>query len=202
MSRSSIAVVRVCAAVFLTVLFAGTPVAAQAPAERGADDWTPARTPWGDPDLQGIWNSKTQTPLERPDQYADREFLTDEEVAQLEGDAQTALQEGSGYYLRAERPERGTVLDVEGAYNSVFASRATKVVGTKRTSLIVEPPDGKVPYTAEALERRAEAADARRAMAGRADGPEDRSSDRCLGMTFRALVRSAPSADSCSRPTR
>ena len=60
-------------------------VTQEPPASAGPDDgWVPARTPWGDPDLEGIWNSKTQTPLERPDRYAEREFLTDEEVATLE----------------------------------------------------------------------------------------------------------------------
>lgn len=138
----------------------------------------PPRTPWGDPDLQGIWNSKTQTPLERPDQYAGREFLTEEEVAALE--RQTFENPG-----RDERAERGTVADVEGAYNNIFSTFfATKVVATGRTSLIVNPSDGKIPYTAEARTRVADDAARRRATRDDATGPEDRPSDRCLGLTL------------------
>ena len=80
-----------------------------------ADDWTPPRTPWGAPDLQGVWDSKTQTPLERPDELADKAFLTEEEVAALE--KKTVESEG-----RDERAESGTVADVEGAYNNAFST--------------------------------------------------------------------------------
>jgi hypothetical protein len=161
----------------------------------GQDDeagWVVGRTPWGDPDLQGIWNSKTTTPLERPDEYEGREFLTDEEVAELEGAAQQRVQEGSGAGLASERAERGTATDVAGAYNSVFASRGTTVVRTGRTSLVIDPPDGKIPYSAEGLERvAAEVAYRKELMAAdlatlvyMAEGPEDRPNDRCLGFTL------------------
>ena len=142
------------------------------------DEWLPARTPWGDPDLGGIWNSKTQTPLERPDQYAEREFLTDEEVAALE--RQNLENPG-----RDERAEPGTVADVEGAYNNIFSSfYGATVVDTQRTSLIVDPPDGRIPYLPDARTRVADEAARRRAGREEADGPEDRPSDRCLGMTL------------------
>ena len=59
-------------------------VAPLAAAGQGTNGWTGPKTPWGDPDLQGIWDSKSTTPLQRPAQYADREFLTDEEIAALE----------------------------------------------------------------------------------------------------------------------
>jgi hypothetical protein len=142
----------------------------------------PPRTPWGDPDLQGVWNSKTQTPLERADKYGGREFLTDQEVAELE----KATIEDRG---RDKRSERGSVADVEGAYNNAFSSFwGTKVVRTKRTSLIVDPPNGKLPaLTPEATAR---VAAARRFVtfeggpAGRADNPEDRPSDSCPGITL------------------
>ena len=147
-----------------------------AEAESGdRDPWTPTETPWGDPDLQGIWNSKTQTPLERPDDDAGKEFLTAEEVSVLE---QQTL-EGPG---RDTRAEPGTVADVEGAYNNAFSTFfATKVVGTGRTSLIVDPPDGKIPYAPAARTRVDDAAAQRRATREVADGPEDRPADRCLG---------------------
>ena len=85
-------------------------------------------TAWGDPDLQGIWNGKTRTPLERPDEFADREFLTDEEVLALE--AKASAEPG-----RDARATRGSHEDVEGAYNDVFTERVSSVVRTKRTSL-------------------------------------------------------------------
>src|SRR5262245_33766122 len=88
------------------------------------------RMPWGDPDLQGVWSSRTLTPLQRPDKYAGREFLTDQEVVELE----KANVEDRG---RDKRAERGSVADVEGAYNNAFSSFwGNKVVRTKRTSLI------------------------------------------------------------------
>ena len=75
---------------------------------------TVAKTPWGDPDLQGIWSPGYYlTPLQRPNKYSGREFLTDEEVATLE--RQAAAAPG-----RNARLERGSVDDVEGAFNDAF----------------------------------------------------------------------------------
>jgi len=70
------------------------------------------RTPWGEPDLQGIWDHKITTPLERPAKFSDREFLTDEEVAALD-QASTALPVGKGRDVRAER---GSEVDVESDF--------------------------------------------------------------------------------------
>jgi hypothetical protein len=92
------------------------------------------KLPWGEPDLQGIWTDEYQIPLQRPAKYAGKEFFTDEERAAL--DAQRAKIE-----LRP-RQERGTERDVAGAYNQVFMS--IKRTG-RRTSLIVDPPDGRTP---------------------------------------------------------
>ena len=142
------------------------------------DTWTPAQTPWGDPDLQGIWNSKTQTPLERPDEHAGKEFLTAEEVSTLE----RQNLEAPG---RDTRAEPGTVADVEGAYNNAFSTFfATKVVETGRTSLVVDPSDGRIPYRPAARTRVDDEAAQRRAAREVADGPEDRPADRCLGFTL------------------
>lgn len=166
------------------------PVSALAQDDEGS--WAIGRTPWGDPDLQGIWNSKTTTPLERPDRFEGREYLTDEEISTLEGDAQRRFQEGDGAGLQDERGDRGTAVDVAGAYNSVFSSRGTTVVRTKRTSLVIDPPDGKIPYSAEGLERVAAEVAYRKELRAAdletlvymAEGPEDRPNDRCLGFTL------------------
>jgi hypothetical protein len=100
------------------------------------------KTPWGEPDLQGIWTDVYQTPLQRSPNNAGKEFFTAEEQAAL--DAQRSVIE-----LRP-RQEKGTERDVAGAYNSVFMS--VKPTG-RRTSLVVDPPDGRIPSTTEELQK-------------------------------------------------
>jgi hypothetical protein len=93
------------------------------------------KTPWGEPDLQGIWTDESDTPLQRPAKYANQEFFTEAQRAELD-------KERAALLGRDKRVERGTELDVAGAYNSVFMSM--KHTGA-RTSLIVDPPDGRIP---------------------------------------------------------
>ncbi len=101
-------------------------------------------TPWGDPDLQGIWTTETDTPLQRPARFKDKATLTEAERAEL--DTQRSALQG-----RDRRVERGTELDVAGAYSAVF--NTVKRTGA-RTSLIVDPPDGRIPpLTPEAQAR-------------------------------------------------
>ena len=104
------------------------PASAAAPA-------TVLKTPWGEPDLQGIWTDETDTPLQRPAKYANQEFFTEAQRSQLD-DARAAM------LARDRRLERGTARDVSGAYNSVFLS--VKRIGV-RTSLVVDPPNGQIP---------------------------------------------------------
>lgn len=175
----------------------GLMLAGQEPAAE-SDGWTPPRTPWCDPDLQGIWSpGYSLTPLERPARFEGREFLTDEEAAELEG-----AQEASPG--RDFRPEARTIADVEGAYNDAFTGRGDTVIWTGRTSLIVDPPNGEIPpLTPDARARgvrsgrRGGGARAARTAEGdsipyfvdvdssiRTNNPEDRPSDRCLGVTL------------------
>ena len=133
------------------------------------------RTAWGAPDLQGVWDFRTITPLQRPEQYGDREFLTREEAAVLE---QGAVDRDQRLLLaEARRTEAGGSV---GAYNNFWMDRGTRTIGTRRTSLIVDPPNGRMPEMSEAGQARAAARRERRADHP-ADSWLDRSTfDRCI----------------------
>jgi hypothetical protein len=104
------------------------------------------KTPWGEPDLQGIWTDETDTPLQRSPRFANQESYTEAQRAELDR-ARAAL------LRRDRRVERGTELDVAGAYNAVFTSQKRTGV---RTSLIIDPPNGRIPaMTPEAQQRAA-----------------------------------------------
>lgn len=146
------------------------------------------RTAWGEPDLQGIWAvGYVFTPLERPKELAGKTFLTDAEVEALERDHAKRFS-GDGAGGRA-RSERGSDEDLAGAYNQAFSKggKHERVIRTKRTSLIIDPPDGRIPpLTAEGQKRmasfRRNSEDESRA-AGASDHPESRpKSDRCFGV--------------------
>jgi hypothetical protein len=96
---------------------------------------SPLKTPWGEPDLQGIWTYEFDTPLQRLAKYASQEFFTEEQRAELD-------RERTAMLARDQRQERGSEMDVNRGYNSVFLS--VKRIST-RTSLIVDPPNGRIP---------------------------------------------------------
>src|SRR5215510_1641309 len=152
-----------------TVLFVATlavlPLSGQ---KQGA----PARTPDGQPDLQGVWGFATITPLERPNELAGKQFFTEKEAAEYEKE----------FLARNNRDRRDGAADadVSRAYNDFWWDSGNKVVPTRRTSLIIDPPDGKMPgLTPEAQKKAAERAEARRLHGY--DGPEDRPlQERCL----------------------
>ena len=129
----------------VVVLQLSVSVAGQAPAGETSAATGPApKTAWGHPDLQGIWLDEFDTPLERPTRYADKELFTAEERAE-----QDAVR--SGNVGRNRRVERGSQQDVAGAYNAVFTS--AKPTG-RRTSMVVEPANGRIPaLTPQAQER-------------------------------------------------
>lgn len=140
----------------LSVAPAQTPAPAKPKPAAAAKTW---RTPWGDPDLQGSWSNATTTPLERPAKYGGREFLTEQERA--EQDKDTAI--GTD-----RRSEPGSDADVNGAYNQFWWERGWS---DGRTSLVVDPPDGRIPPRTPAGQKRLEAAQ-RAAAIESFDGPE------------------------------
>jgi hypothetical protein len=133
------------------------------------------RDPQGRPDLQGIWSYATVTPLERPDALAGKAtFNSDEELAEFERSTVQARNHDN-------RSGAGTNADVSRAYNDFWWDRGTRVLG-RQTSLVVDPPDGRIPaLTPQAQQRQAQRAEARRAITTDADNPEDRSLwERCV----------------------
>jgi hypothetical protein len=128
------------------------------------------RTPDGQPDLQGVWATSTLTPLERSAEFAGKEFLTEQEAAEFE---KRTLNE-----INSDRRDGGADADLRRNYNEFWRDRGTTVVASRRTSIVIDPPDGKIPpFTAEA----------RRRQAGRGlNGPED------LALRIRCISRDLP----------
>lgn len=167
--------------VALVVSAAAVAVAGQsqtAAAARSAASPVP-RTPWGAPDLQGVWDFRNITPLERPTALAGKQVLTDEEAAEFEReeyrrqnrDLVDPKKGGAGYPPESQ----GGVVP----YNEFWYDRGTKMVGAKRTSLIVDPPDGQVPPLTPAAQQRV--ASRQQSRDRLAAGPEDRSLwERCI----------------------
>jgi hypothetical protein len=147
-----------------------------------AKPWRPPRTPWGHPDLQGVWDYRTLTPLERPTALSGKQFLTDEEAANFE------REENRRQNRDLIDPAKGGLQYPPGGvvpYNEFWYDRGNTVVESKRTSLIVDPPDGRLPPLTPEGQRRADAsaADDRETQLGhpRADSYEDRPlSERCI----------------------
>jgi hypothetical protein len=140
------------------VICALAPLAGQVkptPNRQASPTGTPT-TPWGEPDLQGLWSNKTITPLERPRELGTKEFYTEQEIAERERLA----------IVRATDEARGADAksDVAGAYNDFWWDRGTKDVLTRRTSLIISPPNGRIPWRPEVMTRNAERARVRDAM--------------------------------------
>jgi len=137
-------------------------------------NWTPPRTAWGDPDLQGQWNSQTSTPLERPltGPLAGKETVSDEEAETLET-------KHLGSFDNA--PQAGD----PGTYNAFWRDPGRALT---RTSLIVDPPDGRVPALTPEARTRAEAERADRSTRGPADTYEDMSSwTRCISRGWNGI---------------
>ena len=156
-----------------------------AAAQSGRESAAP-RTAHGHPDISGVWDFRTVTPLERPEEFADQEFLSEEEVAAY---AAERVQASNADLNREERKlettSRGQVngtresRDLALAYNDFWWDRGDSVVETRRTSLVVDPPNGRVPALTPAAEARA--AERLRINQRPSWGPEDRPlGERCI----------------------
>jgi hypothetical protein len=138
-----------------------TPTAA-APARPAAKPWTVPRTPWGDPDLQGIWNFATSTPLERPAAVGEKPVLSAAEAEEFE--------DKLAFDLTRDRRDGGNEADVRRAYNEHWMDpRRLQLLTDKRTSLIVDPPDGRIPPRVPLTPQRKQAAQDAAARAARFD---------------------------------
>jgi hypothetical protein len=132
-SMTRLAIAAAAGSAVISISIPGT--SAQTPATSGAAPASAVSTPWGEPDLQGIWTDESDTPLQRPAKYANQEFFTEAQRAELDR-LRSALPS------RDKRAERGTEADVAGAYNAVFTPM--KRTGA-RTSRIADPPNGRLP---------------------------------------------------------
>jgi hypothetical protein len=143
------------------------------PAASSASSWTAPRTSWGHPDLQGVWSTATITPLERPAELAGTAFFTEQEAREYE----RQVVERSN----RDRRDGGATADVARAYNDFWWDTGTRVVPSRRTSLIIDPPDGRVPPLTAAAEKRLNDLAEARKQRGPADHPEDRNLwERCI----------------------
>lgn len=152
----------------LTFLLLVAPALAQGQSKA----WTPSRTPDGQPDLQGLWTNITITPLERPAEFAGKAFMTKAEASEYE---KRTLSNNN-----ADRRDGGVDADLGRAYNDAWYDRGTHIVSTLRTSLVIDPQDGKIPpLTPERQKQMAALRDMFQTHA--TDGPEFRPlPERCL----------------------
>ena len=144
---------------------------------------TAPTTAWGDPDLGGIWDFRTITPFQRPESLGNQEFLTEEEAANLEQEVVDRNQEL--LERPAERTEAANQVDrrgdgTPGFYNNFWLDSGTQTVATRRTSLIVDPPNGRLPEMTPAGQARAMEARAYREAHPADSWPDRTAADRCL----------------------
>jgi hypothetical protein len=140
---------------------------------------SPARLPWGDPDLEGIWTNATLTTLQRAPELGTKAFFTADEAAAWEKQRVQAT--------NADRPLRAGEV---GAYNDAFFERGTRGVKSRRTSLIIDPPDGRIPAFTPEAQQKVDARTKHEAVSP-ADRPEDRwLTERCI--LFGATVPMLP----------
>jgi hypothetical protein len=153
-----------------------------------AADWKAPRTPWGEPDLQGIWTGQAElgVPFERPAAFGTRQSLTDDEFAQREVQAKNQLKSDSADFdpETADTSRAGQV----GSATSPPPTWLERGQASRRTSLVIDPPDGRLPATSPAGLRRLRAAGLGALDNGPFDGPEN------MGLYQRCITRGVPNA--------
>jgi hypothetical protein len=148
-----------------------------------ANNWISPRTAWGDPDLQGVWNNSTITELERPPELSGKQLLGNDEAAAVERRA------------ARKRVDRPPAEGDPGTYNQFWFDRGTRVVLTRRTSLIVDPPDGRLPPLTPAGQKRQEDRFRRlgpTALGSSGNGPFESYED--ISVVTRCITRGLPNA--------
>ncbi len=159
--------------------------AATAAFGQNADPWEPPRTPEGRPDLQGVWLNNVATPLERLPELADRSHLTREEVATLTARAERIFQNGRSAFATPESAFRAALRNVETyiAWSTSSSIGMVDVTFSDRTSLVVDPPDGRIPALTPAAEAREAAVD---------DGWEFKTGPEDLNSIHRCITTGVP----------
>ncbi len=170
-----IAVGKIWTSVFMLSLATGVSAAAE-----------DLRTSYDKPDLSGVWDFRTLTPLERPEKFADKAVLTAEQAAEIEDDAVQATAKND----RASDPNRGAPPPGQsvGGYNRFWLDSGASVLEDLRTSLIVDPPNGRLPPLRDGVKKQSSADELPTELPVRiraggigADGPENRGlAERCL----------------------
>jgi hypothetical protein len=141
-------------------------IAAFGPLAAQQTTWKLQHLPDGQPDLQGIWTNITITPMERPAEFAGKAFLTEQEAAEYEK-------------RFIERRDATAAVDVNGPFRQAWWDSGTKVVTTRRTSIVIDPPDGKIPVLTSEAQRAEQAR--RAAMRGSPETARDRPLyERCI----------------------
>jgi hypothetical protein len=176
MTHRSLVFISALAAILTTPLGAQAPTSAKSPKK----SWIVPRTPDGHPDLQGIWTNATLTPMERPVEFAGKITVTDAEAKAYEhSDLETNNIDNMDAPLLA-RAGSGSGATAVGGYNNLFIDRGSelaRVDGVKRTALIVDPPEGKIPFRQD----RARGGGGRGPAGGSYDDVKNRPlSERCI----------------------
>ena len=168
--------------IVVSVLTGVALVAAVSTYGQATKGWTVPRTVDGQPDMQGVWANNTVTPLQRPEQFGNRATMTDAELAKMKATAKQLEDGGDAFFgdelfnaALAGREKFSSSDTQTGNYDQSWLSER---IWDNRTSLIIDPPDGRIPPTVPGY---AERARAERAAAAQGRGPADRAQDLGLG---------------------